>query len=228
MTDFEAWFKSFYKIKPEKLTDALGKTVYMLGWSLLIGAAIGMVLALVLVLCRRGGLLQCRPVYWIANIYVNIVRSVPFIIAVFVLYEFTRLIAGKSYGPTAMLVPLVVYISPYMARLFESALLEVSPGIIEAAQAMGATTLQIVLRFLLPEALPSIILALTTGAVSLLGATAMAGYAGGGGVGDLALTYGYQTYNGRLMILTVVILIIFVQLLQLLGNLISARLRAHR
>ncbi len=225
---WQVWFKDEFKIKWDKLADALGKTAYMLGWSLLIGAVIGMALALILVLCRREGLLKNRIVYGIVNVYVNIVRSVPFIIAVFVLYGFTRMLVGKSYGPTAMLVPLVVYISPYMARLFENSLLEVNPGIIEAAQAMGATTWQIVTRFMLPEALSSIVLALTTGAVSLLGATAMAGYAGGGGVGDLALTYGYQTYNEKLMFLTVIILIVFVQLLQYAGNRIAAKLRAHR
>ena len=133
-----------------------------------------------------------------------------------------------SYPFEPLLVPLVIFISPYMARLIENSLLEVSPGVIEAAQAMGATTWQIIIRFLLPEALPSIVLAMTTGTVGLLGATAMAGYVGGGGVGDLALTYGYQRYNFPLLILTIVILVIFVQLLQLLGNRISGKLRQHR
>jgi D-methionine transport system permease protein len=122
----------------------------------------------------------------------------------------------------------VIYISPYMARLIENSLLEVSPGVIEAALSMGASVWQIITRFLLPEALPSIILAMTTGTVGLLGATAMAGYVGGGGVGDLALTYGYQRYNFPLLILTIVILVIFVQLLQMLGNRVSGRLRWHR
>jgi D-methionine transport system permease protein len=200
----------------------------MLGWALVIGALIGLLLALLLVLCREGGLRRNRAVYAIVNVCVNIVRSMPFIITLVFVFPVTRLIVGKTYGSTAMLVPLVIYISPYMARLIENSLLEVSDGVIEAAQAMGATTWQIVTRFMLPEALSSLVLALTTGTVGLLGATAMAGYVGGGGVGDLALTYGYQRYNLPLLILTIVILVIFVQLLQLLGNRVSARLRSHR
>ncbi len=226
--DFPVWFKQTFDIKFEKLLSSLGDTVYMLGWGLIIGAVIGFILALLLVFCRKGGLWQNRVVYAVVNVYVNIVRSMPFIITLVFVFPLTRLIVGKTYGSTAMLVPLVIFISPYLARLMENSLLEVSPGIIEAAQAMGATTWQIITRFMLPEALSSIVLALTTGTVGLLGATAMAGYAGGGGVGDLALTYGYQRYNLPLLILTIVILVLFVQLLQLLGNKISARLRAHR
>ena len=228
MNDWQTQFKDVFGIKWPKLMESLGQTVYMLGWGLLIGAAIGLVLALVLVLCRKGGLMQNRVLYNIINIYVNIVRSMPFIITLVFVFPLTRVIVGKTYGSTAMLVPLVIYISPYMARLIENSLLEVSPGIIEAAEAMGATVFQIIWRFMLPEALSSIVLALTTGTVGLLGATAMAGYAGGGGVGDLALTYGYQRYNLPLLILTIVILVVFVQLLQLLGNRISGKLREHR
>ena len=226
--DFTVWFKNTFGIKLDKLLDSLGDTVYMLGWGLVIGAAVGFLLALVLVMCRKGGLWQNRVVYGIVNVYVNIVRSMPFIITLVFVFPLTRLIVGKTYGSTAMLVPLVIYISPYMARLIENSLLEVSPGVIEAALAMGATTWQIITRFLLPEALSSIALAMTTGTVGLLGATAMAGYVGGGGVGDLALTYGYQRYNFPLLILTIVILVIFVQLLQLIGNRVSGKLREHR
>lgn len=228
MADWQARFKEIFGIKWPKLLESLGQTVYMLGWALLIGAVIGLGLALLLVLCRKGGLKQNRVVYAIVNTYVNIVRSMPFIITLVFVFPLMRLIVGKTYGSTAMLVPLVIYISPYMARLIENSLLEVSPGVIEAALAMGATTGQIIRRFLLPEALSSIVLAMTTGTVGLLGATAMAGYVGGGGVGDLALTYGYQRYNFPLLILTIVILVLFVQLLQMLGNRISGRLRRHR
>ena len=226
--DWQARFKEIFGIKWPKLLESLGQTVYMLGWALLISAVIGLGLALLLVLCRKGGLKQNRAVYAIVNTYVNIVRSMPFIITLVFVFPLMRLIVGKTYGSTAMLVPLVIYISPYMARLIKNSLLEVSPGVIEAALAMGATTGQIIRRFLLPEALSSIVLAMTTGTVGLLGATAMAGYVGGGGVGDLALTYGYQRYNFPLLILTIVILVLFVQLLQMLGNRISGRLRRHR
>lgn len=226
--EWQARFKEIFGIKWPKLLESLGQTVYMLGWALVIGAAIGLLLALLLVLCRKGGLWQNRVVYAVVNVYVNIVRSMPFIITLVFVFPLMRLIVGKTYGSTAMLVPLVIYISPYMARLIENSLLEVSPGVIEAALAMGATTWQIIRKFMLPEALPSIVLAMTTGTVGLLGATAMAGYVGGGGVGDLALTYGYQRYNFPLLILTIVILVLFVQLLQLLGNRVSGKLRQHR
>ena len=227
-TEWQAQFREIFGIKWPKLLESLGQTVYMLGWALVIGALIGLLLALVLVLCRKGGLKQNLAVYSVVNVYVNIVRSMPFIITLVFVFPLTWLIVGKTYGSTAMLVPLVIYISPYMARLIENSLLEVSPGVIEAALAMGATTWQIITRFLLPEALSSIALAMTTGTVGLLGATAMAGYVGGGGVGDLALTYGYQRYNFPLLILTIVILVIFVQLLQLIGNRVSGKLREHR
>ena len=166
--DWQARFKEIFGIKWPKLLESLGQTVYMLGWALLIGAVIGLGLALLLVLCRKGGLKQNRAVYAIVNTYVNIVRSMPFIITLVFVFPLMRLIVGKTYGSTAMLVPLVIYISPYMARLIENSLLEVSPGVIEAALAMGATTGQIIRRFLLPEALSSIVLAMTTGTVGLL------------------------------------------------------------
>ena len=158
----------------------------------------------------------------------NIVRSVPFVILLVTIMPLTRAIMGTTIGSTAALVPLVIYISPYLARLLENSLLEVSPGILEAGQAMGGSVLQIIRYFLLPEALGSMVLALTTGAIGLLGASAMAGYVGGGGVGDLALTYGYEKMNTPLMVLTVIILVVLVQLLQLAGNTLSRRLREHR
>ncbi len=143
------------------------------------------------------------------SIYINIVRSIPFVILLVAIMPITRAIVGTTIGSTAALVPLVVYISPYLARLMENSLLEVNPGILEAAEAMGASTWQVIRYFLLPETLGSIVLALTTGTIGLLGASAMAGYVGGGGVGDLALTYGYQRMNTPLMIFTVVVLVIF-------------------
>ncbi|MGN0779245.1 MAG: methionine ABC transporter permease, partial [Aristaeellaceae bacterium] len=167
-------------------------------------------------------------VYTIISAYINVVRSVPFVILLVTIMPLTRSIMGTTIGSKAALVPLVIYISPYLARLMENSLLEVSPGIIEAAQAMGATTLQVIRYFLVPEALASIVLALTTGAIGLLGASAMAGYVGGGGVGDLALTYGYEKMNTPLMIVTVILLVAFVQLVQYLGGRIARRLRTHR
>jgi len=220
-----------FGIKWSRLILNCNQTLYMVGWSLLIGTLVGLVLALVLVLTRKDGIIQnkaARMIYTIVNVYVNIVRSVPFVILLVTIMPLTRAIMGTTVGSTAALVPLVLYISPYLARLIENSLLECSGGIIEAAQAMGANVWQIIRYFLVPETLGSMALALTTGAIGLLGASAMAGYVGGGGIGDLSLTYGYEKMNTPLMILTVVILVVFVQLIQLLGNMISRKLRAHK
>lgn len=217
-----------FDITYERLFVSIGQTFYMVGWSLLLGTVIGMVLALGLVLCRKGGLLHQPVIYGALNIYVNIIRSVPFVILLVTILPITRAIVGTTVGTTASLVPMVFYISPYMARLIENSLLEIRSGILEAAQAMGASTWQIIRYFLIPETLGSIVLGMTTGTIGLLGASAMAGYIGGGGVGDLALTYGYQRLNTPLMLLTVVILVVLVQFLQLLGNTMSRKLREHR
>lgn len=218
----------FLGVTVDKLTTCFAQTVYMVGIALIFGAILGTALALVLVLTRKGGLKENLPVNTVVGTFVNIVRSVPFVILLVTIMPLTRLIAGTTIGSTAALVPLIFYISPYMARLVENSLLEVSNGIIEAARAMGATTFQVIRHFLLPEALPSIVLALTTGTIGLLGASAMAGYVGGGGIGDLALTYGWQKMNTPLMIFTVVVLIVFVQIIQAVGNHLSRRLREHR
>lgn len=220
-----------FGIKWSRLLLNCSQTLYMVGWGLLFGTLTGLVLALTLVLTRKGGILQgraARIIYLIVNTYVNIIRSIPFVILLVTIMPLTRAIMGTTIGSTAALVPLVLYISPYLARLIENSLLECSSGIIEAAQAMGANVWQIIRWFLVPETLGSVVLALTTGAIGLLGASAMAGYVGGGGIGDLSLTYGYEKMNTPLMILTVVILVAFVQLIQLLGNMISRKLRAHK
>ena len=219
--------QQFFGVSLEKLLTSGGQTLYMVALALIIGTVIGIVLALILVLCKKGGLAENLILYNIVSIYINIVRSIPFVILLVAIMPITRAIVGTTIGSTAALVPLVVYISPYLARLMENSLLEVNPGILEA-EAMGASTWQVIRYFLLPETLGSIVLALTTGTIGLLGASAMAGYVGGGGVGDLALTYGYQRMNTPLMIFTVVVLVIFVQILQLAGNAVSRKLRQHR
>ena len=220
-----------FGVKWSRLLTNIQQTLYMVGWALLIGTIIGFILALALVLTRKGGILKgtgARIVHAALNFYVNVVRSVPFVILLVTIMPFTRLLMGTTIGSTASLVPLVLYISPYLARLIENSLLECSPGIIEAAQAMGANVFQVIRYFIIPETLGSMVLALTTGTIGLLGASAMAGYVGGGGVGDLALTYGYEKMNTPLMIMTVIILVVIVQLIQLLGGAISAKLRAHQ
>ncbi len=189
----------------------------MVGLSLLFGLVIAFPLAILLFTTRKGGIKQNLVIYNVVGTIINIIRSVPFIILIVYIMPVTKAIVGTRVGSTAALVPLTAYIAPYLARLIETALLDVDGGIIEAAQAMGANTFQTIFKFVLPESKGGIVLGLTTGTVGLLGATAMAGAVGGGGVGDLALTYGYQRFNTPLMTSTVIILIIFVQVIQIAG-----------
>lgn len=219
--------EKYLSISTEKLLQSGAETIYMVGWSLVIGSVAGFLMAVLLWLTRKDGLHKNAVVYGILNGIINVIRSTPFIIMLVCVMPLTKLIVGTRVGTKAAIVPLVIYIAPFLARLIETSLLEVQSGIIEAAQAMGATTLQIVLHFVLPEAFGSIILAITTGTIGLIGATAMAGYIGGGGVGNLALTYGYQTFNYNLMFFTVVILILFVWLIQSLGNRMARKRRVH-
>lgn len=213
------------RVTGQQYLDAGVETLYMVGISLFIGALVGIPLALVLVLTRPGGLRPSRAIYSVTNVVVNIVRSLPFIILMVAIVPLTRMITGTSIGTTAALVPLTIYIAPFIARLIEASLLEVQPGILEAAESMGATMWQTIRHFMLPEARPSIILALTTSTVGLIGATAMAGTIGGGGVGDLAISYGYQQFDTFAMIATVIILIVVVQGIQSLGNWLARRAR---
>ena len=159
---------------------------------------------------------------------INIVRSLPFIILLVAIVPFTRLIVNTSIGTAAAIVPLTIYIAPYIARLVENSILEVDDGIIEAAKSMGATPLQTIQYFMLPEAFGSLILSMTTAMIGLLGATAMAGAVGGGGVGDLAISYGYQRFDTFIMIVTVIVLIIFVQIMQSFGNWLAAKARREK
>ena len=200
--------QQYLGISPDKLIKAGWETLYMVGFSLIIGSIVGFFIAIVLWLTRKGGLKENPLLYTILNGFINIIRSTPFIILLVCVMPFTKIIVGTRIGTRAAIVPLVIYTAPFLARLLETSLLEVGGGIIEAAQSMGATTFQIIVHFVLPEAFASVILALTTGTIALIGATAMAGYIGGGGIGNIALTYGYQTFNFPLMFATVFILIV--------------------
>lgn len=203
------------------------QTAYMVFVSLAAGTVLAMIMAFALVLTRSDSILPNRFIYGFLNTIINTVRSVPFIILMVFIMPLTKMVVGTRIGTTAALVPLVIFIAPYLTRLFENSLLDVDRGIIEAAQAMGASYFEIIWYFLLPEAKGSLILSITTGTIGLLGATAMAGAIGAGGVGDLALTYGYERMNTPLMFLTVVILIIFVQIIQTVGNHFAFKSRNH-
>lgn len=220
-------FKELLGITPDKLTLSIQQSIYMVLIALFIGAIIGIPLGVLLVLTRDDGILENKFVFNILNSLINIIRSIPFVILLIFIMPVTRTLIGTTIGSNAAIVPLVFYISPYLARLIEGSLLEVDKGIIEAAEAMGASTFQIIWYFLLPEALGSLVLSLSTGTIGLIGASAMAGTIGGGGVGDLALTHGYQRMNTPLMIVTVIILVVFVQLIQTFGNYFSSKIRKH-
>ena len=220
--------QQYLGISPDKLIKAGWETLYMVGFSLIIGSIVGFFIAIVLWLTRKGGLKENPLLYTILNGFINIIRSTPFIILLVCVMPFTKIIVGTRIGTRAAIVPLVIYTAPFLARLLETSLLEVGGGIIEAAQSMGATTFQIIVHFVLPEAFASVILALTTGTIALIGATAMAGYIGGGGIGNIALTYVYQTFNFPLMFATVFILIAFVWIIQSLGNRLSQKRRTHQ
>ena len=220
--------QQYLGISPDKLIKAGWETLYMVGFSLIIGSIVGFFIAIVLWLTRKGGLKENPLLYTILNGFINIIRSTPFIILLVCVMPFTKIIVGTRIGTRAAIVPLVIYTAPFLARLLETSLLEVGGGIIEAAQSMGATTFQIIVHFVLPEAFASVILALTTGTIALIGATAMAGYIGGGGIGNIALTYGYQTFNFPLMFSTVFILIAFVWISQSLGNRLAQKRRTHQ
>jgi len=204
---------------------ALHDTLVMVCVSLAFGSLLGIPLGIVLVVCRSGGILPNRFVHQVLNPTINVVRSLPFIILLITILPFTRLLVGTTIGTVGAIVPLIVFIAPYISRLVESSLLEVDEGILEAADAMGATTLQTIWHFMLPEAASSLILALTTATIGLLGATAMAGTVGGGGIGDLAITYGYQRFDAFATLITALVLIVIVQLIQTLGTRFARRLR---
>lgn len=199
-------------------TQAFGDTLYMVCVALFIGSVIGIPVGVLLAITRKDGLRENRIVYVVLNTVVNIVRSVPFIILMVAIMPFTRLVVHTSIGANAAIVPLVVYVIPYIGRLIESAILEVDSGIYEAAESLGAGTIETIRYFILPEAKGSMVLALTTATIGLIGATAMAGTIGGGGIGDLAISYGYQQFDTVVILVTVVILIVIVQLVQSFGN----------
>ncbi len=199
------------------------ETFQMVSISLVISIIIGLPLGILLVLTRPGKSLDNKYLSGFLNVIINIIRSVPFIILLFTLLPFTRFIVGTSMGVRGVIVPLVVFTAPYIARLMESALLEVDKGVIEAYEAMGIRTRDIIWHVMVREAKPSIILGITIAVIGLIGATAMAGLVGAGGLGDVAYRFGHLRYEPVVMYATIVILIIIIQVIQTLGNQIAAR-----
>ena len=202
----------------DMMLDSFIETLIMVGIAGVIGGAIGIPLGILLHVTSPQGILSAKVFNRTIGVLVNAVRSTPFIILLVAIQPLTRLIVGTSIGTSAALVPLTIAAAPMISRLVESSLREVDKGLIEAALSMGATSMQIIRKVLLPEALPGIIASITIALVSLVGASAMAGAIGGGGLGDLAIRYGYQRFMPEIMYSVVVILIVFVQAMQSLGD----------
>ena len=215
-------FLSFFT---DILIEALGQTIYMVGISTILATLIGFILAIILVVTDDGGLKPNKIINSILGFIVNTLRSFPFIILVVAIIPLTRAIVGKSIGETAALVPLTIGAAPFIARVIEGALKEVDKGLIEAAKSFGASDFQIIFKVMVKEAMPSIISGITLSIISIIGYSAMAGAVGAGGVGAVALTYGYQRFDNAVMTYTVITLILIVQLLQGAGNLAYRKLK---
>jgi len=209
------------------LTQGTVDTLYMVLWSALVTVLVGLPLGVLLVLTDKGGLLQNTPVNKVVGVIVNIGRSLPFIILLIALIPFTTWVVGTFIGPTAMIVPLAVGAIPFFARLVETAVREVDHGLVEAVQSMGGSIPTIVRKVLLPQSLPSLVSGITTTVIVLIGYSAMAGAVGGEGLGSKAVTYGFQRFDNRFMLITVALLIVIVTLVQLIGDL-AVRLLARR
>jgi len=200
------------------LSHAALETLYMVGVSTLLTVVLGLPLGVLLVITDRNGLKSVPALNQVLGAVVNFARSLPFIILLVVVIPFTRFVVGTSIGSTAAIVPLSLAAIPFFARVAETALREVDRGLVEAAQAMGCTTWQIIRKVLLPEALPSLILGIALTIINLIGYSAMAGVIGGGGLGDVAVRYGYQRFETAVMVVTVVLLVVVVQGIQILGS----------
>lgn len=212
----------------EMILNGILETLYMTVVSTVCGYIFGLPMGVLLCVSDKDGLKPNAMLYKILDIIANIVRSIPFLILLILLIPFTRFILGKSYGSTATIVPLTVAAIPFIARMVESSLKEVDSGVIEAATAMGAGNMRIIFKVLLVEARTSLITGATIAIGTILGYSAMAGAVGGGGLGDIAVRYGYYRYQTDIMIVTVILLIVIVQIFQSVGMLIANKLDRRR
>ena len=206
------------------MAEGTGATLYMTLMSTLLGYILGLPMGIILVVTAPKGLRPNQVVYRILDVIVNITRSIPFLILMILIMPFTRILVGKTYGTTATIVPLALAAAPFIARMVESSLLEVDHGVIEAAQSMGASLWTIIWKVLLAEARTSLIVGATIALGTILGYSAMAGTIGGGGLGDIAMRYGYYRYQADIMIIAVVLLVLLVQILQVVGMILSKKL----
>ncbi len=198
----------------ELLVGGIGETFYMVVVSTLAAYIIGIPLGVLVYVTGEGGIRENKPVNMVLSLIINVVRSVPFLIRLVAILPFTRFVVGTTIGSTASIVPLVVAAAPFVARMVESSLKEVDLGVIEAAKAMGSTDRQIICKVLIPEAGPSLLLGMTIAFATILGYSAMAGFVGGGGLGAIAVNYGYYRYQTGVMMITVALLVVIVQIFQ--------------
>ena len=205
------------------MLQGIEETFYMVAVATVIGGIIGIPLGITLVTTSKGHILENRFINQILGTIVNIIRSIPFIILMVAIIPLTRLIAGTSIGTTAACVPLTIVAIPFLSRLVETSIRDVDFGLVEAAESMGATPFQIIRKVLIPEALPTIINNITVLIVNLIGASAMAGAIGGGGLGDIAIRYGYQRFRPDVMLATIIILIVVVNVIQAGGDFASRK-----
>ncbi len=208
----------------DMLIQGIGETLYMTIGSTVLGYAFGLPMGVLLAVTDKDGLKPNAAVYKVMDVVANIVRSVPFLVLLILLIPFTKFIVGKSYGSTATIVPLTIAAIPFVARMVESSIKEVDAGVIEAARSMGASNMRIIVKVLLVEARTSLITGSTIAIGTILGYSAMAGAVGGGGLGDIAVRYGYHRYQMDIMIVTVILLILLVQLFQTVGMYLASRL----
>lgn len=207
------------------------QTLSMVFFSTLFSLMLGLPLGVLLFVTgeeEQGGIIPLPLLNSILGRVVNVLRSFPFIILMILLFPLSRLLIGTSIGTAATIVPLSIAAAPFVARVIESALKEVDPGVVQAARAMGSTNFQIVRKVLIPEAMPSLISGVALTIINLIGYSAMAGAIGGGGLGDLAIRYGYQRFRGDIMLVAVIIILVLVEIVQIIGNRLSARLLARR
>ncbi|MDR1565524.1 MAG: ABC transporter permease [Oscillospiraceae bacterium] len=212
----------------EMIQKGILETLYMTSLSTLFAYFIGLPLGVVLAITGKGGLKRNPVIYSVLGFIVNVLRSAPFLILLVTLIPFTRLIVGTSIGSTATIVPLTIAAFPFIARLVESSLKEVDSGVVEAADSMGSTRWQIIWKVLLPEARSSLLLGVAIATTTILSYSAMAGFVGGGGLGDIAIRFGYYRWQQKMMLITVILLIIIVQIIQELGLFLSKKLNKKR
>ena len=206
----------------------IGQTLYMTILSTVVGYVFGLPLGVMLAVFDKDGLRPNKAVYKVLDVISNIIRSIPFLILLILIIPLTRLIVGQSYGSSATVVPLVVAAIPFIGRMVESSIKEVDAGVVEAARSMGASDLRIIVKVLLLESRTSLITGATIAIGTILGYSAMAGSVGGGGLGDIAIRYGYYRYESQIMIVTVILLVVLVQVFQSIGMIIASKLDKRR